>query len=324
MLLFVNYPGWLSPYVIEGLPVRWYAVMYIFAFGTAYLFYSYTTKRDKTLKGRKDTAENFFLTVVIALLVGARVGSCLFYDDAVYYLTHPWMIFWPFRNGQFTGLPGMSYHGGVIGAVIGGLIYAKVKKLDFFRMADHIALCVPFAYTWGRLGNFFNGELYGRITTSPLGMVFPDASPFSTSYRWVRDFCDAIGMEYTAGEYVNLPRWPSQLFEAFFEGIVLGVIMWFIMRKLKEKRNLADGTMLASYLIGYGSIRFVIEYFRQPDRDIGYVLTLTGVSSNIYVFESLANISKGQVFCFLMVLGGILLLVLCNLIRKRTNDKRKS
>lgn len=100
--------------------------------------------------------------------------------------------------------------------------------------------------------------------------------------------------------------------------------MWFIMRKLKEKKNLADGTMLASYLIGYGCIRFVIEYFRQPDRDIGYVLTLGSGSSNIYVFESLGNISKGQIFCSLMVLGGILLLVLCNLIRKRTNDKRKS
>lgn len=155
-------------------------------------------------------------------------------------------------------------------------------------------------------------------------MVFPDATPFSTAYKWVRDFCDAIGMEYTSGSYVNLPRWPSQLFEAFFEGIVLGVIMWFIMRKIKEKRNLADGTMLSSYLIGYGCIRFVIEYFRQPDSDIGYVLSFGEKSSNIYVFESLGNISKGQVFCFLMIAGGILLLIISNAIRKRTNDKRKS
>ena len=103
--MFVDYPSWLSPYVIEGLPVRWYAVMYIFAFVTAYLFYSHTTARDKDLRGRKETAENFFLVVVISLLVGARLGSCFFYDDAVYYLTHPWMIFWPFRNGQFVGLP---------------------------------------------------------------------------------------------------------------------------------------------------------------------------------------------------------------------------
>ncbi len=322
--MFVDYPSWLSPYVIEGLPVRWYAVMYIFAFATAYFFYSATSGNDVELKCTKEEKDDFFLTVVISLLLGARIGSCIFYDDALYYLTHPWMILWPFRGGKFTGLPGMSYHGGVIGAVTGGLIYSRRKKMPFFRMADHIALSVPFAYTWGRLGNFFNGELYGRVTTSSIGMVFPDAERFSTAYRWVRDFCDEIGLAYVPGESVNLPRWPSQLFEAFFEGIVLGLFLWLVVKRLKQSRSLPDGTVLSFYLMGYGAVRFIIEYFRQPDSDIGYVIMLGKRSSNIHVFESLLNFSKGQVFCFIMIASGALLLISVSLIRKKQNDKRKS
>ena len=136
MVMFVNYPTWISPYVINGLPIRWYAVMYIFAFATAYLIYSRNIRKDVILKDKKELCDDFFLTAVISLLIGARIGSCLFYDDAAYYLTHPYLIFWPFKNGKFVGLPGMSYHGGVIGAVIGGLIFSKVKKLNFFKISS--------------------------------------------------------------------------------------------------------------------------------------------------------------------------------------------
>lgn len=322
--MFVDYPSWLSPYVIEGLPVRWYAVMYIFAFGTAYFLFSKTIRTDRMLTKKKEVYDDFYLTAIISLLVGARLGSCFFYDDAVYYLTHPHMIFWPFRNGKFVGLPGMSYHGGVIGAFIGGFIYAKIKKLEFLRLCDHVALSIPFAYTWGRLGNFFNAELYGRVTTSPLGMIFPDAQRFSSAIDWVNETADKVGIEYTLGDWVNLPRWPSQLFEAFFEGIVVGLFLWFVVRKIKEKKNQADGTILGWYLIGYGCVRFVIEYFRQPDADIGYVISFGEKSDNIYLFESLGNISKGQIFCFIMVLAGTALIIFSNWIRKKENDKRKS
>lgn len=323
MSLFVNYPSWISPYVIEGFPIRWYAVMYIFAFATAYILLIRLLKEKENRDIKRETAEDMFIFVIIGLLIGARVGSCLFYDDAVYYLTHPWMIFWPFRDGEFVGLPGMSYHGGVIGGFLAGLIYAKVKKIKFLRYADLIATTIPFAFTWGRLGNFFNAELYGRVTTSKLGMVFPYAEKFSTTFSWVRRVADQVGISYVPGDYVNLPRWPSQLFEAFFEGIVLGFIIWFVVRKLKKRKNLADGTILASYISGYGIIRFVIEYFRQPDADIGYVI---GSSNNIYLFESLFNISKGQVFCLLMVVAGVFLLFFVNMFgkRKKIDDKRKN
>lgn len=323
MSLFINYPSWISPYVIKGLPIRWYAVMYVFAFATAYILFMGLLKEKENRDIKKESAEDLFIYCVIGLLIGARLGSCLFYDDALYYLSHPWLIFWPFRNGEFVGLPGMSYHGGVIGAIVAGLIYTKVKKISFLRFADLITSAIPFAYTWGRLGNFINGELYGRVTTSSLGMVFPTSERFSTTHQWVRSVADTVGIVYSPGDYVNLPRWPSQLFEAFFEGIVLGIIIWFVVRKIKKKRNMADGTILASYLMGYGLIRFILEYFRQPDSDIGYVI---GHSSNIYLFESVLNISKGQVFCLLMVIGGLALLLCVNLIAKRNRkyDKRKN
>ena len=323
MSLFINYPSWISPYVIKGLPIRWYAVMYVFAFATAYILFMGLLKEKENRDIKKESAEDLFIYCVIGLLIGARMGSCLFYDDALYYLSHPWLIFWPFRNGEFVGLPGMSYHGGVIGAIVAGLIYTKVKKISFLRFADLITSAIPFAYTWGRLGNFINGELYGRVTTSRMGMVFPTAERFSTTHQWVRSVADTVGIVYSPGDYVNLPRWPSQLFEAFFEGIVLGIVIWFVVRKIKKKRNMADGTILASYLMGYGLIRFILEYFRQPDSDIGYVI---GHSSNIYLFESVLNISKGQVFCLLMVIGGLALLLCVNLIAKRNRkyDKRKN
>ena len=323
MSLFINYPSWISPYVIKGLPIRWYAVMYVFAFATAYILFMGLLKEKENRDIKKESAEDLFIYCVIGLLIGARLGSCLFYDDALYYLSHPWLVFWPFRNGEFVGLPGMSYHGGVIGAIVAGLIYTKVKKISFLRFADLITSAIPFAYTWGRLGNFINGELYGRVTTSRMGMVFPTAERFSTTHQWVRSVADTVGIVYSPGDYVNLPRWPSQLFEAFFEGIVLGIIIWFVVRKIKKKRNMADGTILASYLMGYGLIRFILEYFRQPDSDIGYVI---GHSSNIYLFESVLNISKGQVFCLLMEIGGLALLLCVNLIAKRNRkyDKRKN
>ena len=323
MSLFINYPSWISPYVIKGLPIRWYAVMYVFAFVTAYILFMGLLKEKENRDIKKESAEDLFIYCVIGLLMGARLGSCLFYDDALYYLSHPWLVFWPFRNGEFVGLPGMSYHGGVIGAIVAGLIYTKVKKISFLRFADLITSAISFAYTWGRLGNFINGELYGRVTTSRMGMVFPTAERFSTTHQWVRSVADTVGIVYSPGDYVNLPRWPSQLFEAFFEGIVLGIIIWFVVRKIKKKRNMADGTILASYLMGYGLIRFVLEYFRQPDSDIGYVI---GHSSNIYLFESVLNISKGQVFCLLMIIGGLVLLLCVNLIAKRNRkyDKRKN
>ena len=282
MPLYLEFPSWLDPYVVSFLPIRWYAVMYVVAFAIAYALYAYQLGQDKGGDIDADTSQTLFIVAVIGLLVGARLFSVLFYSDASYYLTHPWMIFWPFRNGRFVGLPGMSYHGGVVGAVVAGWIYARRKGF------------------------------YGRVSSVPWAMVFPDAPSFSTCEEWVRRMADHHGIAYSIGDMVNLPRHPSQLYEALFEGVVLFLILWFICRPLMHGHALKPGSMLSFYMFGYGFFRFFIEYCRQPDADIGYVITLGGGGDEIALFQSFGNISKGQVFCLVMMVAAIILFAVVN------------
>lgn len=326
MVLFVQYPTWISPYVIPGLPIRWYAVMYLVAFAFAYMLFRYECKHDGQIKMNASESQDLFFWGILGLLIGARVGSCFLYNDAWYYFSHPWMIFWPFSNGKFVGLPGMSFHGGAVGLVLSVFIYCKVKNINFLCLADMLAAAIPLGYTFGRLGNFINGELYGRVALKG-GIIFPYAEPFSTNLEWVREACDFLGIAYNLGDYVNLPRYPSQLYEAFGEGILLFLVLWFLIRPLKKKKGWADGVVMSSYFIGYGIVRFIVEYFRQPDADIGYVLALGHESDNIALFQSLFNFSKGQMYCLIMILAGSALLIVLSVMhhRKRVyDDKQKS
>ena len=159
--------------------------------------------------------------------------------------------------------------------------------------------CIPLGYTFGRLGNFLNGELFGRVTTAPWGIVFPGAERFSSSLAWVQAFAEKIGMNIDGVRLVNLPRHPSQLYEALFEGIILWLIIW-LLRKHKK----FDGMLGCIYTGGYGFFRFFIEYFREPDEELGFILG--DKSANIYENVSLTNFSTGQFLCFLMILGSII------------------
>lgn len=281
--------------------------MYIVAFAIAYALFRYQCKHGGDVEMSAEETQDIFIFTILFLLLFARVFSCLFYSDTHYYLTHPWMMFWPFRNGKFVGLPGMSYHGGVVGTVIGGLIVTRRHKRDFLQLADIAVAAIPLGYTFGRLGNFLNAELYGRVTASPLGMIFPGAERFSSTLPWVQELADKVGIPYIQGAMVNLPRHPSQLYEAFFEGVVLFLILWFIVRPMKRRKGLPHGIVFACYLFGYGFFRFLIEYCRQPDADIGYVISFGEGSENIALFTSFLNISKGQVFCLVMMLLGLTL-----------------
>jgi phosphatidylglycerol:prolipoprotein diacylglycerol transferase len=191
-----------------------------------------------------------------------------------YFLQHPLEIFLPFEfsNGvSFTGISGMSYHGGLIGSLLAVWIYVRRNSLAMRDVLDLFLPAIPLGYTFGRLGNFINGELYGRITTAPIGMYFP-LSPQKAL------------------------RHPSQLYEAFFEGIFLFAVLWSI-RKLKAPR----GAMLAFYLIGYGLVRFGIEFYREPDAHLGFVVGF---------------FSMGQVLCAGMIAaGGLLFSVLARMAR---------
>ncbi len=320
MLIFINFPTWISAEIIPGLPIRWYGLMYVFAFFTAYIIFRYQA-RKKEIDISADETQSFFMFCIIGLLLGARLFSVLIYNGTSYYWLHPWLIFWPFSNGHFVGLPGMSYHGGLVGAIVGGLIYSKKNKRNFFELADVLCIGIPLGYTFGRIGNFINGELWGRVSLNKFAILFPHADKFSTNYSWVRNAADSLNIEYVLGDLVNLPRHPSQLYEAFFEGIVLFLFMWFFIRRNRLKKY--NGYSLSWYLIGYGVIRFFIEYFREPDLNLGFIIQLNSQANNPALFESMLNFSMGQVFCLLMILSGVILsLILKNKQKTALEAKR--
>ena len=329
MLSYVDFPSWISPFVVSFLPVRWYALMYIVAFAVSYWLFTRECKEGALGRMDSDTSLTLYLYAIIGLILGARLGSCLLYEGSSYYWTHPWMIFWPFRNGQFIGLPGMSFHGGLVGAIIGTLLFCRKYGYKFLDVADAITISVPLGYTFGRLGNFINGELWGRCTDSSYGMIFPDAPSFSTSLEWVRNAADAAGISYTEGALVNLPRHPSQLYEALGEGILLFFIMWFAVRPFVMKKKTGRGFGMGAYLVGYGFFRFIIEYFREPDSQLGFIIALGKETEPVALFKSLLNISMGQILCFIMIVAGVVFMVISFRLehteygRKKKGNKKK-
>ena len=315
MLLFINYPSWIHPEVFPSIPilhlVRWYGLMYIFAFSTAYFILKKLLKEGffntENYIATEDDIFSYISTGIVFLLIGARVFSTLVYDTSGLYLRKPYLIFWPFDEvtHKFTGLAGMSYHGGFIGGLLGCIFWCKKNKRPVLKWLDAIVIAVTAGYTFGRIGNFLNGELFGRVTAMPWGVIFPSAQKFSVSLDWVKATMEQIGLTVAEGtRLVNLPRHPSQLYEAFFEGFFTFIILWNV-----HKKKMADGVVASLYPICYGTVRFVIEYFREPDIDIGYRFSVDS-NAHTYMNTSLLNISTGQVLCALMIIGGIIMFTL--------------
>lgn len=307
MLAYIPYPDWIRPEIIPGLGFRWYGLMYIVAFGVAYFFFMRQVKeRGNALN--KDDLGSFFIWGIIGLVLGARIFGTLVYGGSDTYWRQPWLIFWPFSTetpGKFVGLSGMSYHGGAIGGVIGAYLCARRKKLDFLDLGDMASAAIPFGYAFGRLGNFINAELYGRVTASPLGMLFPglpESERFPASETWVTEMAGKAGIPVKSMlDLVNLPRHPSQLYEALFEGVVLGCLLWFLARKWRPFR----GFVIGCYFIGYGLFRFFLEYLRAPDGWMGYIVNFSGRSDlPVNRFVTPWAFSMGQLLCFLMIAGG--------------------
>ncbi|GAB6907530.1 Prolipoprotein diacylglyceryl transferase [Desulfosarcina cetonica] len=262
-------PEHMDPVIFQigSFRLQYYGLMYIVAFAFTYGLAAYRLKHEDRFSIDIEQLQGLITALILGLIIGARIGYVIFYNFS-YYLQHPLEIILPFQFSggfHFTGISGMSYHGGLIGVVIAALIFVRKNKLSFLDMADLIVPCIPLGYTFGRLGNFINGELYGRVTTHAIGMFFPLAPGPGR-------------------------RHPSQLYEAFFEGIVLFIILWSIKGRVKTR-----GAMLALYLMGYGIARFFIEYARQPDAQLGFVFL---------------SFSMGQMLCMAMVLAGGGLLVL--------------
>jgi len=303
MLAYIPYPSWIHPQIVPFLPLRWYGLMYVLAFAITYLLFMYQVRQRK-LEVKADLVLDMFFWAILGLLVGARAFSVLIYTPRGFYLQHPLQIILPFAivNGrlQMTGIAGMSYHGGLVGAVIALVIYMRVKKLSILDWGDMLVAGIPLGYTFGRLGNFINAELYGRVTTVPWGMVFPGGE-VPAGDPGVKEFASALGIPTTGAGFVNLPRHPSQLYEALFEGIVLWLILWFIVRRRKPY----NGFVIACYMIGYGVFRFFIEYAREPDKGIGYPITLVPLANPAIQFSPF-NFTTGQILNVLLVAGAVI------------------
>lgn len=258
---------------IGSFPIRWYGLMYLAAFFTCYQVMWWTIRRDH-MKITKEQLDDMAAWIIGGVLVGARLGYVVFYNLG-YYVNHPLEAILPvsWEGGfHFTGISGMSYHGGLIGAILGASWCIYKNKWHYWTWINLSFMAAPLGYTWGRLGNFINGELYGRVTTSPIGMLFP--------------------MDKT-----QTLRHPSQLYELFFEGIVLFAILFWLYRKDWFKQH-----MMSFYVIGYGSFRFFIEFFREPDAHIGLLAF---------------GFSRGQQLCLTMIFGGIALILVRLIMQRR-------
>jgi phosphatidylglycerol:prolipoprotein diacylglycerol transferase len=293
MPLYMNYPDWIQPRIIPGLPFYWYGMMYLVAFTLTYVLFRYQARKSQIDMSADDTMTMALWIAVSALLV-ARIFATTIYDPTGKFLRSPWLIFWPFdARMNFTGFRGMSYFGGLTGAVIGAALWAWRYRQPLLERGDMLVHAFPLGYTFGRIGNFINGELYGRITSSSLGIIFPNARQVPLNDPAVQKIIEEINLPVFAGQVTaNLPRHPSQLYEAAGEGILLWLILWFIVRPRKP----FAGFSVAIYVMGYSLIRFFIEYFRELDAGFELYTPL--------------NLTMGQILCVLAFFaGGVFLAV---------------
>ena len=239
--------------------IHWYGLTYLAAFGL-FMFLGLRRLRHPPFDGlvqqglwRRQDVEDILFLGVVGVVLGGRIGYCLFYKPG-YYLSHPLEIFYVWQGG-------MSFHGGLLGVIVSQWWFAHSRGRPFLQVMDFVAPCVPTGLASGRVGNFINGELWGRFAPPdlPWGMVFPQSGSM-------------------------LARHPSQVYQFLLEGVLLFALLWLYARK---RRRL--GEVSAAFLVGYGVLRFVAEYFREPDSFLG-LLAL--------------NMSMGQWLCVPMVLAG--------------------
>jgi len=211
--------------------IRWYALMYIISFAIAY-FLLRKLYKELDVHIKKSDFENLFFYLILGVIVGGRLGYMLFYNFSEIF-RHPLEIFAVWHGG-------MSFHGGLIAAIFFGYLFCRKYHYDFYKLADPTVVVAPIGLALGRLGNFINGELYGRATTLPWGMLFP-------------------------GEDVS--RHPSQLYELSLEGILLFIILFILIKK-----NVRKGFVFWSFIFLYGLFRFLVEFLREPDAHLGHLI----------------------------------------------------
>jgi phosphatidylglycerol---prolipoprotein diacylglyceryl transferase len=234
---------------IGPLAVRWYGLMYLAGFAIGWWLGVRRINRGLAPITRQQLDDLLFL-IVLGVILGGRLGYVLFYKPG-YYFSHPIEIFYIWQGG-------MSFHGGLLGVMLAMTFAARKHRVDWLRLMDFIAPLIPPGIAAGRMGNFINGELPGRVTDVPWGMLFRGAG--------------------------DAPRHPSQLYQFALEGLVLFAFLWWFSSKPR-----ARGEVSAMFLLGYGALRFVTEFFREPDAFIGFLAL---------------GFTMGQWLCLAMIAGG--------------------
>jgi len=261
-----NLPQTIQPiaFTVGFISIYWYALFFIGGFFLSLSVAFFFIQRDH-LSFPQEKLVDLFLTLFLGAVIGAKVGYILLYNFPLF-LSSPLAFLSPydFERHLWVGMAGMSFHGGLIGGILMLFFFTKKEKWSFWRTTDLISLVLPPALFFGRLGNFFNGELWGRTTEKVWGMFF----------------------SYAPSPYVL--RHPSSLYESFFEGIVLFLVVIFVRKKMPFA-----GALSILFLALYADIRFVLEYLREPDPQIGLLVN--------------GYFSLGQILSLLMFLFSLLL-----------------
>jgi len=267
LAIWQHLPSHITPviFTVAGFSLRWYSLMYLVALGIVYLLSAWRIRRKEiTVPADEASLQTVVFASVVGILLGGRLGYVLIYDLS-YFIRHPMEILLPFSFSggiHYTGFSGLSFHGGLIGVLLVFAYLSWRRRWAFLDLTDALAPAIPLAYTFGRIGNFINGELYGRVTDLRVGMVFP------------------------MDPYQRL-RFPSQLFEAALEGLALFAVLWLLRNRRPFK-----GFLSGVYLMGYGVARFFVEFTREPDPQLGFVL---------------GPLSMGQVLCLFMIAAALVL-----------------
>ncbi len=270
-MTYAQLPQLIDPIAIDigGFEVRWYGLMWIVAFVCVWAVLSLWVRNNDVgrLKNiTRNDVEDIITVALVGALIGGRIGYVLFYASD-FFIKHPVAIIWPFANGEFVGISGLSFHGGVVGVAMAIWLWARKKKWSLYALTDFIVPAVPLGYMFGRIGNFLNHELWGRETITKIGMYFQDAPDGGT-----------------------ILRHPSQLYEAFFEGVILFLVLWVARKKYQSY----PGALTGMFLVGYAVMRTGVEFFREPDPQIGFVFGI---------------MTMGQVLSVTMFLWGAFIII---------------
>ncbi len=258
--MVIPYPR-IPPTIVSFGPIaiRWYSLMYVIGYVVGYRLVLRRVA-DGHAKITRSELDSLIWFLVAGMLIGARLFYVLVYGRAEY-AVHPLEAFAVWRGG-------LSFHGAILGMTTAIVLFARRHRIPVLEVTDLVALCGTPGLFFGRIGNFINGELYGRPTNIPWAMVFPS-------------------------DPLRLPRHPSQLYEAFAEGVLLSVVLWGIDYWARARGNARRGLSTAVFLIGYAIIRFSLEFARQPDPQLGFVI---------------GTLSMGQLLSIIMLGGALVLL----------------